>query len=47
VNQFLLPRNPQVTAGRNQFPIRGFRMVKYDKGTFTYTSPLIFPRSEQ
>jgi branched-chain amino acid transport system substrate-binding protein len=46
VNPFLLPRNPQVTAGRNQFPIRGFRMVKYDKGTFTYTSPLIFPRSE-
>ena len=44
VNPFLLPNNPQKTTARSQFPIRGFRMVRYQNNRFTYISPLIFPR---
>jgi branched-chain amino acid transport system substrate-binding protein len=43
-NPFLLPGNPQKTTARSQFPIRGFRMVRYQAGRFTYMTPLIFPR---
>ena len=31
VNPFLLPNNPQRTTAKNQFPIRGFRMVQYTR----------------
>jgi branched-chain amino acid transport system substrate-binding protein len=46
VNPFLLPNNPQRTSAKNQFPIRGFRMVRFNNGTFTYISPMIYPRGE-
>ena len=44
VNPFLLPGNPQKTTAKSQFPIRGFRMVRFQGGKFSYISPLIFPR---
>ena len=44
VNPFLLPGNPQKTTAKSQFPIRGFRMVRFQGGKFSYMSPLIFPR---
>ena len=46
VNPFLLPNNPQKTTPQNQFPIRGFRMVRFDKGRFSYISPMIYPRGK-
>ena len=46
VNPFLLPNNPQQTTAKNQFPIRGFRMVRFNNGTFTYISPMIYPRGQ-
>jgi branched-chain amino acid transport system substrate-binding protein len=46
VNPFLLPNNPQRTTAKSQFPIRGFRMVRFNNGTFTYISPMIYPRGQ-
>ena len=46
VSPFLLPNNPQRTTVKNQFPIRGFRMVRFNNGTFTYISPMIYPRGQ-
>ena len=46
VNPFLLPNNPQRTTAKNQFPIRGFRMVRFNNGTFSYISPMIYPRGQ-
>ncbi len=46
VNPFLLPNNPQHTTAKNQFPIRGFRMVRFNNGTFAYISPMIYPRGQ-
>jgi branched-chain amino acid transport system substrate-binding protein len=44
VNPFLLPNNPQKTTLKTQFPIHGFRMVQYKSGTFTFISPMLYPR---
>jgi branched-chain amino acid transport system substrate-binding protein len=46
INPFLLPGNPQRTTAKNQFPIRGFRLVRYTGGKFTYISPMIYPRGQ-
>ena len=46
VNPFLLPNNPQKTTAKNQFPIRGFRMVQYNGNTFRYISPMLYPRGQ-
>jgi branched-chain amino acid transport system substrate-binding protein len=46
VNPFLLPGNPQHTTAKNQFPIRGFRMVQYNGGKFSFISPMLYPRSK-
>jgi len=46
VNPFLLPNNPQKTTAKNQFPIRGFRMVQYTGNTFKYISPMLYPRGQ-
>jgi branched-chain amino acid transport system substrate-binding protein len=47
VNPFLLPGNPQRTTAKNQFPIRGFRMVRFDNGKFSFISPMLFPRGQR
>ena len=46
MNPFLLPNNPQKTTAKNQFPIRGFRMVRFNNGTFCYISPMLYPRGQ-
>jgi len=46
VNPFLLPNNPQQTGPKSQFPIRGFRMVKYENGKFSFISPMLYPRGK-
>ncbi len=46
MNPFLLPNNPQKTTAKNQFPIRGFRMVQYNGSTFTFISPMLYPRGQ-
>jgi branched-chain amino acid transport system substrate-binding protein len=46
VNPFLLPGNPQRTSLKNQFPIRGFRMVQYNNGKYSFISPMLYPRSQ-
>jgi branched-chain amino acid transport system substrate-binding protein len=43
-NPFLLPGNRQQTGPKNQFPVRGERMVRFNNGRFTYISPLQYPR---
>jgi branched-chain amino acid transport system substrate-binding protein len=43
-NPYLLPGNKQQTGLRNQFPVRGERLVKFNNGRFTYVTPLIYPR---
>jgi hypothetical protein len=43
-NPFLLPGNRQQTGPKNQFPVRGERMVRFNNGRFTYISQLQYPR---
>ena len=43
-NPFLLPGNKQQTGPRNQFPVRGERLVKFNNGKFSYVGALIYPR---
>ena len=47
VNPFLLPNNPQRTTAKNQFPIRGFRLVQYGGRTFKFISPMLYPRGRE
>lgn len=43
-NPFLLPGNIQQTNAKNQYPIRGERLVKFTDGTFQPITGLVYPR---